>query len=107
MRMAFTIEGRKKSQSLWNRAGSFDKEYDQLKPFYESQSLWNRAGSFDDLNGELGQKEKGSQSLWNRAGSFDRSSMTNAHDSASVSIPLEQGRVFRLQGWFGALMDKA
>ena len=24
-----------------------------------------------------------------------------------VSIPLEQGRVFRLRGWFGALMDKA
>ena len=24
-----------------------------------------------------------------------------------VSIPLEQGRVFRLQGWFGALVDKA
>ena len=25
----------------------------------------------------------------------------------SISIPLEQGRVFRLRGWFGALMDKA
>ena len=24
-----------------------------------------------------------------------------------VSIPLEQGKVFRLRGWFGALMDKA
>ena len=24
-----------------------------------------------------------------------------------VSIPLEQGGVFRLQGWFGALVDKA
>ncbi len=28
-------------------------------------------------------------------------------ENQDVSIPLEQGRVFRLRGWFGALMDKA
>ena len=27
--------------------------------------------------------------------------------SERVSIPLEQGGVFRLRGWFGALMGKA
>ena len=27
--------------------------------------------------------------------------------SVGVSIPLEQGGVFRLRGWFGALMGKA
>ena len=35
-----------------------------------------------------------SQSLWNRAGSFDRFSSTSG-GSVRVSIPLEQGGVFR------------
>ena len=40
-------------------------------------------------------KENGlSQSLWNRAGSFDRFSSTSG-GSVRVSIPLEQGGVFR------------
>ncbi|EFU66931.1 conserved hypothetical protein [Aggregatibacter segnis ATCC 33393] len=29
------------------------------------------------------------------------------HQISFVLIPLEQGGVFRLRGWFGALMDKA
>ena len=119
-----------KSQSLWNRAGSFDikkvsiskylcvsipleqggvfrpsKKSLRNKPNL-SQSLWNRVGSFDlsiargFINLTL------SQSLWNRAGSFDPKAVWIQQPN-NVSIPLEQGRVFRLQGWFGALMDKA
>ena len=70
------------------------------------------------------------QSLWSRAGSFDLLKLIQAHaivcfnpfgtgrglstnqiflkrNKEYVSIPLEQGGVFRLRGWFGALMDKA
>ena len=59
-----------------------------------SQSLWNRAVSFDITNcGRLGQK-KTSQSLWNRAVSFDKVAIIWLI-AQSVSIPLEQGSVFR------------
>ena len=37
----------------------------------QSQSLWNRAGSFDAQENYNARKDMGSQSLWNRAGSFD------------------------------------
>ena len=61
-----------------------------------SQSLWNRAVSFDlDLVKGKVSVEK-SQSLWNRAVSFDLSNKNFIHSSTSVSIPLEQGSVFRL-----------
>ena len=36
-----------------------------------SQSLWNRAGSFDSIRSLLSTTVNSSQSLWNRAGSFD------------------------------------
>ena len=62
-----------------------------------SQSLWNRAVSFDlDLVKGKVSVEK-SQSLWNRAVSFDLSNKNFIHSSTSVSIPLEQGSVFRLK----------
>ena len=60
------------SQSLWNRAMSFDLQnratmttQTSLNPFETGQCL--------STNGEIGQKEKGkgSQSLWNRTMSFD------------------------------------
>ena len=37
------------SQSLWNRAMSFDVEYQGVIKERLSQSLWNRAMSFDTL----------------------------------------------------------
>ena len=61
-----------------------------------SQSLWNRAVSFDlDLVKGKVSVEK-SQSLWNRAVSFDCTRFEVLRDS-EVSIPLEQGSVFRQQ----------
>ena len=72
----------------------------------QSQSLWNRAGSFDAQENYNARKDMGSQSLWNRAGSFD-DELELIFENNDVSIPLEQGGVFRLQGWFGALVDKA
>ena len=84
-----------------------------------SQSLWNRAGSFDTCVNLEDENRKPSQSLWNRAGSFDLlfissikvlislnpfgtgqglSTMKQAislNHLLNVSIPLEQGRVFR------------
>ena len=42
------MEKAKKSQSLWNRAMSFDPGISEAKANQEtSQSLWNRAMSFD------------------------------------------------------------
>ena len=59
-----------------------------------SQSLWNRAVSFDlDLVKGKVSVEK-SQSLWNRAVSFDNKSICSLNNK-KVSIPLEQGSVFR------------
>ena len=82
-------------QSLWSRAGSFDiqrmvSNLNEVK----SQSLWSRAGSFDKVMKRKCKICGTSQSLWSRAGSFDnsRSIMVFAWH---VSIPLEQGRVFR------------
>ena len=92
----FTENCGEASQSLWNRAMSFDVIiYSNNEGIGPSQSLWNRAMSFDV---ELGQWEKystclnpfgtgqclstlyftksnqirSSQSLWNRAMSFDK-----------------------------------
>ena len=105
------------SQSLWNRAMSFDYQsyclmlvshvsipLEQGNVFRrlndeeviktESQSLWNRAMSFDleALDKLLGISK--SQSLWNRAMSFDESGIQGIV-GLGVSIPLEQGNVFR------------
>ena len=84
------------SQSLWNRAMSFDRiifninltketvsipleqgnvfrqgKFDYYMEFVESQSLWNRAMSFDRSKLIIKITRNWSQSLWNRAMSFD------------------------------------
>ena len=59
------------SQSLWNRAMSFDKQVMFILNDFKSQSLWNRAMSFDTLLTDYYTWDKDSQSLWNRAMSFD------------------------------------
>ena len=58
------------SQSLWNRAMSFDKNLLKFYLAHWSQSLWNRAMSFDLYTLKKGEIYE-SQSLWNRAMSFD------------------------------------
>ena len=60
-----------------------------------SLSLSSRAMSFDPMLKPIVEAIRTSQSLWNRAGSFDRLSIW-FRPSTSVSIPLEQGGVFRL-----------
>ena len=107
------------SQSLWNRAVSFDVKF-TTRCESGSQSLWNRAVSFDtfihgrewQMDGCLNPFGTGqclstdgavqsvagfnpSQSLWNRAVSFD-GLIANNRGGNYVSIPLEQGSVFRL-----------
>ncbi len=66
----------------------------------ESQSLWNRAMSFDSKTFKLNKNK--SQSLWNRAMSFDSNS-SQFDITQYVSIPLEQGNVFRQQKYSEAL----
>ena len=61
-----------------------------------SQSLWNRAVSFDEQRVSQAVGYELSQSLWNRAVSFDKSSRFEKLHALKVSIPLEQGSVFRL-----------
>ena len=51
--------------------------------------------SFDLKKGEVYDNIKGSQSLWNRAMSFDVEQLLNDLLMPEVSIPLEQGNVFR------------
>ena len=62
--------------------------------FNEFQSLWNRAMSFDVHLTLISIEKQEFQSLWNRAMSFD-----DLPDAVvltiRVSIPLEQGNVFR------------
>ena len=103
------------SQSLWNRAGSFDLNGTTTQEMWiKSQSLWNRAGSFDGDYRDLCRRrnvsiplEQGgvfrpcligykfpvlrSQSLWNRAGSFDRQSKWSSKGSSSLN-PFGTGR---------------
>ena len=60
------------SQSLWNRAMSFDLHTNYSTAFQiRSQSLWNRAMSFDQGKVVEFTRTGESQSLWNRAMSFD------------------------------------
>ena len=74
---------------------SFDDEgHQKLKGAALSQSLWNRAMSFDTFNAGITILDSASQSLWNRAMSFDVK-FGDALSSTFVSIPLEQGNVFR------------
>ena len=119
------------SQSLWNRAVSYDLELsDKQRKGQLSQSLWNRAVSYDEITRTNGSASRKSQSLWNRAVSYDTftvvvvtllpsQSLWNravSYDDEGesidlippqVSIPLEQGSVLRLQWGHQALCDKA
>ena len=79
----FAIHIVAQSQSLWNRAGSFDPT---LLLWLESLNSLNPFGTGRGLS---------TRTSWHR------------WRVGLVSIPLEQGGVFRLQGWFGALMDKS
>ena len=71
-------------------------EFDKERYKQKSQSLWNRAMSFD--KGKFGYWLilNRSQSLWNRAMSFDAMIDPEDPNPEEVSIPLEQGNVFRL-----------
>ena len=82
------------SQSLWNRAMSFDEVMSVLKDIalvsipLEQGNVFRPLNAFDNIRIAV------SQSLWNRAMSFDaRNSIVSIHEF--VSIPLEQGNVFR------------
>ena len=61
----------KESQSLWNRAVSYDIDLFPAVAGKLSQSLWNRAVSYDPFGIALELSDKQSQSLWNRAVSYD------------------------------------
>ena len=85
---------RTKSQSLWNRAVSYDTSVNMgtvTAPW--SQSLWNRAVSYDRCHRGKSHSLP-SQSLWNRAVSYDVS-LVRVVQVVKVSIPLEQGSVLR------------
>ena len=106
------------SQSLQNRAGSFDDSETGCDWFNESQSLQNRAGSFDRVSSETGREAShlnpfrigrglSTQCGWlilcgcaslNPFGTGQGLStcvFIRAPIFKPVSIPLEQGRVFR------------
>ena len=119
-----------RSQSLWNRAGSFDtcegsccsrfwvsipleqggvfrlRHFWLVRLLAKSQSLWNRAGSFDEKLKALDEL-LGSLNPFGTGRGLSTIVKLAKSKGFSVSIPLEQGGVFRLQGWFGALVDKA
>ena len=83
-------------QSLWNRAVSFDTALSQqckglfrFNPFGTGRCLSTKEWRKYQIAGMF-------QSLWNRAVSFDSSSYCYWVISSCVSIPLEQGGVFRL-----------
>ena len=83
------------SQSLWNRAVSYDEKGMIAFELMKSQSLWNRAVSYD-LHGDVHpQINARSQSLWNRAVSYDLLQKIKNLSLLNVSIPLEQGSVLR------------
>ena len=85
------------SQSLWNRAVSSDTTEVSCTALDKSQSLWNRAVSSDTTEVSCTALDK-SQSLWNRAVSSDQEDLTVDQWAEKVSIPLEQGSVFRRYG---------
>ena len=84
------------SQSLWNRAMSFDpNEMFESNFGLWSQSLWNRAMSFDNFLLVYKKETK-------RLNPFGTGQCLSTKTSkcglmrTAVSIPLEQGNVFRL-----------
>ncbi len=82
-----------KSQSLWNRAGSFDELDEPIRKALKVSIPLEQGGVFRPARA-LDMQMAGSQSLWNRAGSFDGENVV-AEMKGDVSIPLEQGGVFR------------
>ena len=76
------------SQSLWNRAVSYDKnEIEKVTAKKLSQSLWNRAVSYDTTSDIRSIRLSLSQSLWNRAVSYDGYiEMIAIHDCMSQSL---------------------
>ena len=91
------INANDESQSLSSRAMSFDPLilsalYSQLS----SQSLSSRAMSFDKVQKAKTLQLRASQSLSSRAMSFDELPRATPTDFLIVSIPFEQGDVFRL-----------
>ena len=83
-------------QSLWNRAVSFDKRINYAIDYELGfQSLWNRAVSFDENRAQLTNDITVSIPL-EQGGVFRRYSDKRNKTSWRVSIPLEQGKVFRL-----------
>ena len=73
------------SQSLWNRAVS----YDTMNVFYveseRSQSLWNRAVSYDITKHGRKISKTSSQSLWNRAVSYDQENVDSFIEKHSLN----------------------
>ena len=63
----------------------------------KSQSLSSRAMSFDALGTATTTEQAVSQSLSSRAMSFDAKSVGHNDLTSAVSIPFEQGDVFRLE----------
>ena len=104
--MSQTIErGYRKSQSLWNRAMSFDKlEHACNNTNFKSQSLWNRAClSTEMIQSNIARDP--SQSLWNRA---CLSTFIKALTIVTLCLnPFGTGHVFRLQWGVRALCGKA
>ena len=87
------------SQSLWNRAMSYDHHCFTNQAICASQSLWNRAMSYDHFFNMDFKEFLKSQSLWNRAMSYDELNEKQRRNQFPVSIPLEQGNVLRLIDW--------
>ena len=84
-----------RSQSLSSRAMSFDSRTAQYEmELTKSQSLSSRAMSFDKYK-KLKHYSYMSQSLSSRAMSFDKVLRNNSINLSYVSIPFEQGDVFR------------
>ena len=79
------------SQSLWNRAGSFDGDYRDLCRRRNVSIPLEQGGVFRPCL--IGYKFPvlRSQSLWNRAGSFDRQSKWSSKGSSSLN-PFGTGR---------------
>ena len=92
----FNITWSYRSQSLSNRAMSFDKDADEhMEAVDKSQSLSNRAMSFDLNLGELGLTQ--AVSIPFEQGDVFRQTMyMYSLLKLKVSIPFEQGDVFRL-----------
>ena len=73
----------------------------------ESQSLWNRAVSSDTKDKQMSNREEKVSIPLEQGSVFRRLCNNYKRRGKEVSIPLEQGSVFRLQWYFEALWHKA